>query len=139
MAELQKHGRGKTIMPNVTRLSGTITVGAAGAVSSQIDTRDGGVTFVKNATAGRYDGTIHRAYRRAIASGADMVGPTAGTVPNAAKCAYVTGIAAAAFAGTAGFSTFTVQCTAADGATATNPTSGDIISWWVDVSDSVRA
>ncbi len=139
MAEKQKHARGKTIMPNVTRLSGTITVGAAGAVSAQMGDRDCGVTFVKNAAAGRYDGTIHRAYRRAIAGGADMLGPTAGTVPNAAKAAYVTGIAATAFAGSAGFSTFSVCCTAADGTTATNPSSGDIVSWWVDVSDSVQA
>lgn len=139
MAEIQKHKNPKTVMPNVTILSGTIVIGAAGAVSAQTDNRDGGVTFVKNAGAGRYDGTIHRAYRRAISSDASLVGPTAGTVPNAAKNAYITGIAATAFAGSAGFSTFSIVCTAADGATATNPTSGDIVSWELVVSDSVRA
>jgi hypothetical protein len=137
--ELAKHARSKTIAPNVTTLSGFIEITAAGAINAQSGQRDSGVTFVKNATAGRYDGTIHRAYRRAISTDANMVGPTAGTVPNAAKQALVTGIAAAAWGGTSGFSTFTIQCTAADGATATNPTSGDIIIWELVVSDSQRA
>lgn len=134
--ELQKHARPKTIQPNMTRLAGTIVIGAAGAISAQTDTRNSGVTFVKNASTGRYDGTIHRAYRRCMSADANLVGATAGTVPNAAKGAYVTGIAAAAFAGTSGFSTFSIVTTAADGATATNPSSGDIISWELFVSDS---
>ena len=139
MGELAKHKNPKTVMPNVTILSGTITIGAAGAVSAQTDNRDGGVTFVKNAGAGRYDGTIHRSYRRVISSDANMIGPTVGTVPNAAKLAYPTGISAAMVAGTAAISTFSIVCTAADGATATNPTSGDIVSWELQVSDSPRA
>ncbi len=136
MAELQKHRNPKTIQPNMTTLEGTITIGAAGAVGAQTDTRNGGKTFVKNAGAGRYDGTIHRGYRRFMSGGADMIGPTAGTVPNAAKLAYLTGVPATAAAGTAGLSTFSIVCTAADGVTAANPTSGDIISWSLRVSDS---
>jgi hypothetical protein len=136
MGELQKHRNPKTVQPNITFLSGSLTIGAAGAITAQTDTRNGGVTFTKNAATGRYDGVIHKAYRRAMKASADMVGPTAGTPPNAAKCAFMTGIPAAAFAGTAGFSTFTVQCTAADGSTATNPTSGDIVTWDLQVSDS---
>ncbi len=128
----------RTVHPNLTLITGTITVGAAGAVSAQTDNRNAGVTFVKNAGAGRYDATVHRAYRRIMSAGADLVGPTAGTVPNAAKCAYITGISAANFAGTSGTSTFSIVCTAADGATATNPTSGDIVSWWAWVSDSAQ-
>jgi hypothetical protein len=136
MSELQKHRNMRTVQPNLTLLTGTITIGAAGAVSAQTDNRNAGVTFVKNAGAGRYDATMHRAYRRCMSAEAAMQGPTAGTVPNAAKLAYVTGISAATFAGTSGFSTFSVVATAADGATATNPTSGDIICWELVVSDT---
>lgn len=136
MSELQKHRNMRTVHPNLTLLTGTITIGAAGAISAQTDNRNAGITFVKNASTGRYDATMHRAYRRAMSGSADMLGPTAATVPNAAKGAYITGIPATSFAGTAGFSTFTIMTTAADGATATNPTSGDIISWFLWVSDS---
>jgi hypothetical protein len=137
MAELIKHRGPKTIQPNVTILSGTITItGGAGAIGAQTDTRNSGVTFTKNATAGRYDGVLHKAYRRAVDAYANLVGATAGTVPSGAKQAFATGIPAAAFAGTAGFSTFSIQCTAADGATATNPGAGDIVNWELKVSES---
>jgi hypothetical protein len=135
--ELQKHARTKTVHANETRLTGFILIGAAGAITSQTAIRDGGVTFVKNASTGQYDGTIHRAYRRCMVADCNMIGPTAGTPPNAAKNAFITGIASTAFLGTAGFSTFTIQTTAADGATATNPTSGDMIGWELVLSDSV--
>lgn len=134
--ELQKHARVKTLHPNETFLHGTITIGAAGAITAQSGMRDSGVTFVKNASTGQYDGTIHRGYRRAITGWADTVGATAGTPPNAAKLAFVTGISAAQFAGTSGVTTFSVVTTAADGATATNPSNGDIIAWELVVSDS---
>lgn len=136
MGELQKHARLKSLHPNETFLHGSITIGAAGAISAQSGQRDSGVTFVKNASTGQYDGTIHRGYRRAICGDAAMCGPTAGTPPNAAKQAYITGISAANFAGTTGVTTFSIVTTAADGATATNPTSGDIISWELVVSES---
>ena len=136
MPELQKHRNVKTVHANETILHGSITITAAGAISAQSGQRDSGVTFVKNAANGQYDGTIHRAYRRAISGYAMMAGPTAGTPPNAAKDAAITGISAAAWAGTSGFSTFSINCTAADGATLTNPTSGDIVVWELVVSDS---
>jgi len=136
MPELQKHRNLKTVQPNITILTGSITIGASGAVTAQTDTRNGGITFTKNATAGRYDAVIHRAYRRGMRGTANIMGATAGTVPSGAKLAYVTGISAANVAGTAGFSTFSIQCTAADGATATNPGSGDIVTWELQVSDS---
>lgn len=134
--ELQKHRNGRFLHPNETTLHGSITIGAAGAISAATGQRSCGVTFVKNASTGQYDGTIHRGYRRALAGWADTAGPTAGTPPNAAKLAFITGISAASYAGTSGVSTFSIQCTAADGATATNPSSGDIILWELVVSDS---
>lgn len=134
--ELQRHKRVGTIHPNEICLHGTIVIGAAGAISSQSAQRDCGVTFVKNAATGQYDGTIHRGYRRAMTGWADTVGATAGTVPGAAKLGFITGISAAQYAGTSGVSTFSIVTTAADGATATNPTSGDIIAWELWVSDT---
>jgi hypothetical protein len=139
MPELQKHRNPRTIQPNCTTLGGTLTIGAAGAISAQTDTRNSGVTFVKNAAAGRYDATIHRAYRRAIDGDANVQFPTAGTVPTGTDGneAYLQGIAAAAWAGTAGFSTFTIQCVTSNGTpAAANPASGTIVSWELVVSDS---
>jgi hypothetical protein len=139
MPELQKHRNVKTILPNETILRGFIEItGGAGAINAQSGQRDCGVTFVKNATAGRYDGTLHRSYRRAGSGYATVAHPTAGTVPTP-KDAFLSGIAAAAYGGSAGFSTFTIQCTAADGTTATNPAAGEIVLWELVVSDSPRA
>lgn len=133
--ELEKLKPDGYVQPRVTILTGAIVVGAAGAVAAQSGQQVSGVTFVKNAATGRYDGTMHRGYKRTLRATADMVGPTAGTVPNAAKEVAVTGISAANFAGTSPVSTFSLVCTAADGTTATNPTSGDIITWSLEVSD----
>lgn len=139
MGELQKHRNTKTIQPNVTPLCGTITIGASGAITAQTDTRNSGVTFTKNATAGRYDGVIHRAYRRCMAADANVIFPAAGTVPvgTDGNEAYVSGVSAANVAGTAGISTFTIQCITSNGTpAAANPASGTIVSWDVVLSDS---
>lgn len=139
MGELQKHRNPRTIQPNCTTLGGTITIGAAGAVTAQTDTRNSGATFVKNATAGRYDGTMHRGYRRAIDGDANVQFPTAGAIPVATDGneAYLQGISAASWAGTSGFSTFTIQCITSNGTpAAANPASGTVISWELVVSDS---
>lgn len=135
--ELEKFKADGFVQPRVTQLRGTITVGAAGAISAQSGQQVCGVTFVKNAAAGRYDGTLHRGYKRTVSADADMVGGSNGTVvaPNAAKVAYATGISAANFAGTGAITGFSVLCCAADGATATNPSSGDVVFWSLDVSD----
>lgn len=138
--ELQIYRDPGSIQPNTKRLCGSITIGAAGAITAQTDTRNSGVSFVKNATAGRYDGTIHRAYRRVMAAGeASVAAPTAGDVPvvTDGNLAFLNGISAANFAGTSGISTFTIQCCTSNGvATAANPKSGNIVSWSLVVSDS---
>jgi hypothetical protein len=118
---------------------GTIEIGAAGAITTQTGNRDCGVTFVKNATAGRYDGTIHRGYPRCLGGTAVVVDPTAGNLSAATdgNTAYINGITAANMNGTTPVSTFTIQCQLPTGvATATNPKSGDFISWILWVSDS---
>ncbi len=133
--ELQRSGRPRSFHHNEVTCGGTITIGASGAIAAQTGMRDSGVTFVQNGT-GRYDGTIHRGYRRAMRGYAQLMGATAGTVPSAAKEAFITGVSAANLSGASGISTFTIQCTAADSATATNPASGDIITWELVVSES---
>ncbi|WP_297826403.1 hypothetical protein [Mycobacterium sp.] len=133
--ELQKHARLKSLHANETFLHGTLVIGATGAISQQSGMRDSGVTFAQNGT-GRYDGTIHRGYRRAIGGYAQLMGATAGTVPSAAKEAFITGVSASNLSGASGITTFTIQCTAADSATATNPANGDIVTWELVVSES---
>src|SRR6185436_5771107 len=97
----------KRLQPQVTVLEGTITIGAAGAVTTQTESGavggiPAGVTWTKNATAGRYDGTLHQGYKRVINGSANVSSPTAGNVPvvTDGNLAYVNGISAANVAGT---------------------------------------
>lgn len=139
MPELVRARLPGSIQPNSYPLFGYIVVGAAGAITAQSGQRNCGVTFTKNATAGRYDGVMHRAYKRCFGGDAVINSPTAGNVAAATdgNAAYVNGITAANFAGTTSISTFTIQCQLDTGvATATNPANGDIIAWTMWVSDS---
>lgn len=139
MPELARTRFPGSIQPNLYPLVGTITIGAAGAITAQSGQRNSGVTFTKNATAGRYDGVIHRGYKRCFGGRADVIGVTAGALAAATDGneAYLNGISAANHAGTSPISTFTIQCQLPTGvATATNPASGDTISWCLWVSDS---
>jgi hypothetical protein len=140
MGELMKSRMPGTIQPNWIPLSGTIEIGASGAITTQSGVAKCGVTFTKNATAGRYDGVIHRGYKRCFGAWATVNSTTAGNVMVATdgNTAYVNGLAAANMNGTTPLSTFTIQCQLPTGvATATNPKSGDFISWIMLVSDSL--
>jgi hypothetical protein len=79
--ELEKFKADGYVQPRVTILCGAIVIGAAGAVSAQTGQQVSGVTFVKNAATGRYDGTMHRGYKRAVKAMADLVGPDGGDRP----------------------------------------------------------
>lgn len=128
--------------PRTVTLFGYITItGGAGAIGSQSGMGASGVTFVKNATAGRYDGTLNRGYRRAVKADANVTSPTAGNVPvvTDGNLAYVNGISAANFLQTppTPITTFSIQCCTSNGvATAANPKAGDTIAWRLEVSDS---
>lgn len=126
-----------SIQPNMKRLTGVITIGAAGAITSQTGNRNCGVTFVANGT-GRYDATIHKGYKRCFGGNAAALYPTAGTIPAISDGteAFLQGISAANLAGTAPVSTFTIQCLRSDTNAAANPTNPCVISWDLDVSDS---
>jgi|SRR3954470_929636 hypothetical protein len=136
--ELEKFKHDGYVQPRMTVLSGIITIGAAGAISAQSGQQVSGVTFTKNATAGRYDGVMHRGYKRTVGAMANVISPTAGNVPvvTDGNLAYVNGIAATNVAATAAISTFTIQCCTSNGvATAANPKSGDMVNWFLEVSD----
>jgi len=138
MAEIVKHRNSRTVLPSTTFLTGAITITAAGAILAQSGVRDCGVTFTKNATAGRYDGVIHRGYKRVTKATANVHGAAAGDVPvvTDGNLAYVNGISAANWAGTTPISTFSIQCCTSNGvATVANPKSGDTISWKLQVND----
>jgi hypothetical protein len=137
MGDLQKYRLAGTIQPNVTPLSGTITIGAAGAITAQSDTRNGGVNFVRNG-AGRYDGTLHRAYRRYMGGAAGIINPTAGSAKTltVGSETQIQGVSAANAAGTAGISGFTIATPRPDTGALADPASGTIITWSIDLSDS---
>lgn len=125
--------------PRTIVLTGSLTIGAAGAVTTQSGAGVSGATGVKNATAGRYDMTLGRGYKRVVKAESDVNSPTAGNVPvvTDGNLAYVNGISAANYAGTSNITTFTIQCCTSNGvATAANPKSGDIVTWRLEVSDS---
>jgi hypothetical protein len=138
MGELLLNRYPGSIQPNMKRLTGVIEITAAGAILNQTGNRNSGVTFVKNAAAGRYDGTIHRGYKRCFGGNAQVMMPTAGTVPTVAdgNDAFIQGITSAMMLGTSPVSTFTIQCVRSDTDAAANPTSGAFVSWDLDVSDS---
>jgi len=128
-----------SFQPRTRTLFGYITItGGAGAIGAQSGLGQSGVVFTKNATAGRYDGVLHRGYKRAVKADANVTSPTAGNVPvvTDGNLAYVNGIAAANFIATP-ITTFSIQCCTSNGvATAANPKAGDTIAWRLEVSDS---
>lgn len=138
MAEQQKFRQPGTIQPAVTPFAGTITIGAAGAITAQSDYKGAGVTFVKNGT-GRYDATIHRGYRRYMGGTAGIINPTAGSAKTltVGSEAQIQGISAANVAGTLGITTFSICTPRPDTGALADPASGSIISWAIDLSDAV--
>lgn len=116
-----------------TRLSGTFTIGAAGAITANDSSRDTGCTVTKTAAqTGRYDLLFFRNFTR-IVVGASMVGPTTAAFGNAAgntlQVRNQQGIvnAVAATGSNAQVQAF-IASTGAD----TDVPSGTIINWWAD-------
>lgn len=127
----------RTVPANATILSGSITFGAAGAISAQSDNRESGVVFVKNAT-GDYRATLSRGFKRVRGAGADTVAPAAATAKSltAGTEAYLQGVTAAMFAGTSNISTFAVTTCRPDTGVLADPVNGQTATWWLIVSDS---
>lgn len=128
---------------NVKTLRGFITIGAAGVISAQSGLALAGATFLKNAAAGRYDVTIHRAYKRVMSMDVQVIMPAAGTVPTLAdgNQGFWQGITAAMMAPGSSPTALPatgpcIQMTRSDTQAAANPTSGVTISWILEVSDS---
>jgi hypothetical protein len=118
-------------------LSGSITFGAAGAISAQSSNRECGVEFVKNAT-GDYRATISRGFKRVRGGGADTIAPAAATAKSLTTGteAYLQGVSAANFAGTSNISTFAITTVRPDTGVLADPVNGQTATWWLIVSDS---
>lgn len=128
---------------NVKTFRGFITIGAAGVIAAQSGQAMAGVTFAKNAAAGRYDATIHRAYKRVMSMDVQVIMPGAGTVPTLAdgNQGFWQGITAAMMAPGGAPTALPatgpcIQMTRSDTQAAANPTNGVTLSWILEVSDS---
>lgn len=117
----QKAGRRNTVI-----LTGTITIGAAGAVSSSSAEC---ATVVKTATkTGRYTVTLDRKYRSVRGLGAPgLVGPADAAFGNAA--------ANAAQYRNVSTQTFDIQLFLASSGADTETTSGNVIHWAVEAQE----
>jgi hypothetical protein len=141
MAELVKNRDPGSIQPNTVRLRGSLVIGATGAISSQSGNRATGVTWRRNAT-GDYRATLHKAYRKWMSGGASISVAALATVPTLAggnqvawagiTAGMLDGTAGVGFAEVLGLVTFRTDTDAL-----ADPTSGALINWWCDVSESV--
>lgn len=68
--------------PGATRMAGTVTITAAGAILSQDGQLVAGFKLAKNAAAGRYSIQTHRQFKRLIVEALYFVGPTAAAFGN---------------------------------------------------------
>lgn len=130
----------------VTRLTGYITIGGAGAITAQGTTATAntggqqyGISWARNA-AGDYRGTLHRGYKRAIRAVAQVHHPVAGTAPTttAGNTALVQGLTAANFAGSTPVPTTGIGITTVRGEDTlalADPTSGVTISYDIELAD----
>jgi hypothetical protein len=127
----------RTVPANATILSGSVTFGAAGAISAQSDNRESGVTIMKNAT-GDYRANIARGFKRVRGCGADTVAPAAATAKSLTTGteAYMQGVSAANFAGTSPISSFAIAIVRPDTGVLADPVNGQTVTWWLIVSDS---
>lgn len=117
------HGEGRV---RLVRLTGVITVGAAGAVGSA--TADGYATVAKTAAeVGRYTVTLDRKYRSIRVLGVSLEGPADAALGNAAG-----NLMSARNVAT---QTFDVQCSLASTGADTETTSGNKIHWAVEVQE----
>jgi hypothetical protein len=141
MAELVKNRDPGSIQPNSVRLSGSIEVGAAGAITSQTGNRACGVTWRKNAT-GDYRATLHKSYRKWMKGNAGISVAALATVPTLAAGNMVSfaGVTPAMIAGTAGVGAAEViglVTYRSDTNALADPTSGSFINWEMTLSESV--
>lgn len=110
----------------VNRITGTITITAAGAILSQTGEL---YTAVKNAAAGRYDLTLDRVYRNIRFLGATLTRPDTTAFGN---------VSANVIQGQAGatLGTFTLQGILASSGADTDVKSGHIIGFELEVQET---
>jgi hypothetical protein len=140
MAELPKSRDPGSIQPNTVRLGGCIEIGATGAIASQTGNRACGVTWTRQ-TTGDYRATFHKAYRKWMKGGASISVAALATVPTLAGGNQVAwaGVTPGMIAGSAGVPVTGLGLVTfrTDTDALADPTSGVLINWWCDVSESV--
>lgn len=116
----------------VTRVSGSFTIGAAGAISAFDAAKVSGGTPVKTATkTGRYTVSLYRPFTR-IVPGCSMTGPTDAAFGNTTGNTVQHRNVIANTAQSAAVAQFDIQAWLASSGADTDVASGTIINWWAD-------
>jgi hypothetical protein len=141
MAELPKSRYGGSIQPGEVLLTGSMAIGAAGAISSQTGNRACGVTWRRNA-AGDYRATLHKAYRKFKCADAAIVFAALATVPTlaAGNDAAWAGVTAGMLDGSAGVGAAEVLgiiTYRTDTDVLADPTNGTFITWTLVLAENL--
>lgn len=116
----------------LTRVSGSFTVGAAGAITANDSAKAAGGTPVKTATkTARYTVSLYRPFTR-IVPGCSMTGPTDAAFGNTAGNTVQHRNVIANTANSAAVAQFDIQAFLASSGADTDVPSGTIINWWAD-------
>lgn len=113
--------------PRARLLTGTITIGSAGAVSASTSAKYSGASATKtSAKNGRYAVAFQRTYKRILGAGCNMVGPDDSAFPTTTGSDPQLRLLT-----TSGFS---IQAKRPDTQADTDPASGSVLTWWALVS-----
>lgn len=117
------------ICANEITLSGTITIGAAGAISAQTGALLSGAVATKTASeTGRYSVAFYRSFKRLKSCGAWYEGPADAAFPTTTGA--IIGLRNCLKSG------FDIQAARPDTMADTNPASGTILHWVAVVAES---
>lgn len=117
----------ETLNPKDLVIGGTVTIGAAGAITSQDGAKlSGGTVTQTGSEDGRYGIAFDRTYTRTKVVGVTMVGPDDSALPTTTGSDPITRLKT-----TSGFS---VQFKRTDTQADTDPASGTVFTWWAIVA-----
>lgn len=136
---------GKVTQNLTTRLTGWITIGAAGAITAQAGTasqaggpQQCGITWSRQA-AGDYRATLHRGYKRIIRADGSVTMPAVATAPTlaAGNMVFIQGVLATYFPATAGVPAtgLGLTTTRTDTQVLADPTNGVTITYDIELAD----
>lgn len=122
-----------TVSPDrMTRVSGSFTIGAAGAITANDTAKDAGGTPVKTVTkTARYTVSLYRPFKR-IVPGCSMTGPPDVAFGNVAGNTLQVRNVTPSVAGATTVAVFDIQAFLASTGADTDVPTGTIINWWAD-------